>query len=416
MDRDLIKKAAEGITFEENVSTIAYENIVFFSLAEGGAMGCPGEVLIATKTNNAVKWYCLNTMTIPHKDLLAIYPPLETFDCGIFGMASGIQDGWNHVDLGFGNHLLVRDDYYNAFSNAVEELHAKSVGEIYAHWRGIAQLLLLNYVTESKAFEMLKRVLDEIDEHEYPEICSTISANIDLESECVYDDAFSIAQQLHELDGTKQLPESVGKFMLAVYEGEMNCGNVDAACDIGSLYYTGRAGEQNYSKAIKYYTIAADGGCRQAQENLGYCYYYGRDTEVDYKKAFHYFALGAFDGHIRSLYKIGDMYRNGYYVEKNAKEAFYIYRRCADTMRGDALSFVGADVMMRLGDCYFEGVGTEVDYKLALEYYQRSERLFYERLLEGDFMIKGCYEKVIERQREARELLREALPDFDWVK
>lgn len=270
--------------------------------------------------------------------------------------------------------------------------------------------------TEAKAFEMLKRVLDEIDESEYPEIYSTISANIDVENECIYDDAFFIAEQLHELDGAKQLPKSVAEFMIAVYEGEMNRGNVDAACDMGSLYYTGRAGEQNYSKAIKYYTIAANGGCRQAQENLGYCYYYGRDTEVDYKKAFHYFALGAFDGHICSLYKIGDMYRNGYYVEKNENEAFYIYRRCADTMHSDALPLVGADVMMRMGDCYFEGIGTEIDYKVALEYYQKAEHLFYERLIEGDFMIKGCYEKVIKRQEKARAYLCEVLPDFDWVK
>lgn len=416
MNRDLIKNAADGITYEDNVRAISYEDIVFFSLAEGGAMGCPGEVLIATKKDDFVKWYCLNTMTIPHKDLLTIYPPLETFDCGIFGMASGIQDGWNHVDLGFGNHLLVRDDYYDAFNSTISELHAKNIGEIYANWRGIAYLLLLNYVTDTKSYELLKEILDEVDEREYPEIYNTVSVNIDTESECVYDDAFSIAQQLHEMDGTKQLPESVKKFLVTVYEGEMNCGNADAACDLGSLYYTGRAGEQDYTKAIKYYRIAADGGCRQAQENLGYCYYYGRDTEVDYKKAFHYFALGAFDGHIRSLYKIGDMYRNGYYVEKNESEAFYIYCRCADTMNGDALSFVGADVMMRMGDCYFEGTGTEINYKVALEYYQKAERLFYERLIEGDFMIKGCYEKVIERQTEARERLSEALPDFDWVK
>lgn len=112
--------------------------------------------------------------------------------------------------------------------------------------------------------------------------------------------------------------------------------------------------------------IPGDG---QAQENLGYCYYYGRDMPVDYEKAFHYFALGAFDGHIRSLYKIGDMYRNGYYIPPNEAEAFCIYRRCEETMTEAALPLVGADVMMWLGDCYFSGIGTQVDDKKALEYY-----------------------------------------------
>lgn len=416
MDRALIKQAAESIVIEESARGAVYEDIVFFSFAESGAMGSPGEVLIAAKRGDSARWYCLNTETTPYEELLAIYPPLDSFDCGVLGRASGIEDGWKHIDLGFGNHLLVRDDYADAFSNAVCELRLESVGEIYASWRGIAQLLLLNYVTDAKAYELLRKISDEVDEWEYPEIFGVVSANIDTELECVCDHAFSIAQQLQESDETKLLPESVWDFLLTVYEGEINCGNADAACNLGALYYTGRAGEQDYSKAIKYYTVAADGGCRQAQENLGYCYYYGRDGEADYEKAFHYFALGAFDGHIRSLYKIGDMYRNGYYVEKNEREAFYIYCRCADTMNGDALPLVGADVMMRLGDCCFEGSGTKTDYKLALEYYQEAERLFYERLTSGDFMIKGCYKKVIDRQAQARARLIEALPDFDWVK
>lgn len=196
------------------------------------------------------------------------------------------------------------------------------------------------------------------------------------------------------------MPECVSKFLLKVYDEEIANGNADAACDIGSLYYTGRAGEQNYVKALEYYTIAADGGCRQAQENLGYCYYYGRGTKVNHEKAFHYFALEAFDGHICSLYKIGDMYRNGYYVKKNEHEAYRIYKRCLETMTDQALPFAGANVVMRIADCYYEGIGTGIDYELALEYYKRAERLFYKRLQDGDFMIKGSYEKVVLRQTE----------------
>lgn len=419
MDKRCIENAQNDIIFEDRstkTGDILYSDIVFFSLAEGGAMGCPGEVLIATKNKSGVKWYSMNTMNEEHEKLLRIFPPLETFDCGIFGKASGIQEGWNHVDLGFGNHLLVRDDYFEPFQDAVTELKPEHVGVIYSNWRGIAQLLLKNILTNLETFEWLRDILETIDSDEYPEIYEIISNHIDLDTESVFDSAFYIAQRMHEADGEKQLPESVAKFMCAVYEGEAKCGNADAACDIGSLYYTGRAGEQNYSKAVEFYTIAANGGCRQAQENLGYCYYYGRDVKVDYQKAFHYFALGAFDGHIRSLYKIGDMYRSGYYVEKNEKEAFYIYQRCAETMCAESVSLVGADVMMRMADCYFEGLGTERDYRKALDYYQKAEKLFYDRLMTGDFMIKGCYEKVIARQEEARENLMEELPGYDWVK
>lgn len=271
-------------------------------------------------------------------------------------------------------------------------------------------------MTNKQAYKMLTKILNTISEEDYPKICNTIFAHIDEDNEEIYTSPYIVCGELHEADGTKQLPECVAQFLLKVYEEEISNGNADAACDIGSLYYTGRAGEQSYAKALKYYTIAADGGCRQAQENLGYCYYYGRDTEVDYEKAFHYFALGAFDGHIRSLFKIGDMYRNGYYVKKNEQESFRIYEQCLDTMTDVAMPLVGADVMMRLGDCYFEGIGTEVDFELALEYYQKAERLFYTRLQEGDFLMKGNYKRVIARQEEVRKKMIEELPNYDWTK
>ena len=271
-------------------------------------------------------------------------------------------------------------------------------------------------MTEEIIYKQLIHILSEISEDEYPETYEAIEMNLDQEEETVYDTAYGVACDLHNADITKQMPKCVADFILSAYEEEVAEGNADAACDIGSLYYTGRCGEQSYTKAMKYYTISAKGGCRQAQENLGYCYYYGRDTAVDYEKAFHYFALGAFDGNIRSLYKIGDMYRNGYYVEKNQQEAFRIYRRCVETMTEFAIPEVGADVMMRMGDCYFEGIGVEVDNKLAMEYYQKAERMFFDRLEDGDFLIKGCYDKVIRRQAEVRQRMQEQLPGFEWAK
>ena len=146
MDKELVNQAQETIVFEETTEniyqTINHEDVVFFSLAEHGAMGYPGEVLVATKNNNGVKWYCFNTMVDSFENLCSIYPPLETFHCGLFGKVNGIQNGWHHVDLGMGNHLLVREDYISAFQNAVSELHAESLGEVYASWQGIAQSLL----------------------------------------------------------------------------------------------------------------------------------------------------------------------------------------------------------------------------------------------------------------------------------
>ena len=142
----------------------------------------------------------------------------------------------------------------------------------------------------------------------------------------------------------------------------------------------------------------------------------GDKNEKDYEKAFHYFALGAFDGHLISLYKIGDMYRYGLYVTRNEKEAFYIYNHCCNTMTEEALPRCGADVFIRMGDCLFEGIGVERDYRAAMYYYQNAERLFYDRLMSGDSMIQKQYEKCIERQSEVRKLLQDMIPDYNWAK
>ena len=110
------------------------------------------------------------------------------------------------------------------------------------------------------------------------------------------------------------------------------------------------------------------------------------------------------------------MYRFGYYVEKSEIEAYRIYSRCYDTLTEKAIPLVGADIMMRMGDCFFEGVGVERDYEKALDYYQQAERLFYRRIMEGDYLIRKCYERVMERQVQSREKLKQQMPEYDWIR
>lgn len=73
-------------------------------------------------------------------------------------------------------------------------------------------------------------------------------------------------------------------------------------------------------------------------------------------------------------------------------------------------------IMMRLGDCFFNGIGTEVDNKQALKYYQLAEQMYYERLESGDFLIKNCYKHILRNQEEARQRLNDVLPGYEWTK
>lgn len=268
-------------------------------------------------------------------------------------------------------------------------------------------------MTEKYLYDQLINILNNLNKADYPEIASIIEFNISEDGK-VYKDAYDIASRLHDADGAQVLPKDVTKLLTDIYLEEISKENAGAMTDLGSLYYTGRCGEQNYEKAVYYYTMADKLGERQATENLGYCYYYGRAGEIDYKKAYHYFVKGALDGHLTSLYKVGDMYRNGYYVEKDERQAFYIYNHCYSQMTEINAHIIGADISKRMGDVYYYGIGTEPNLQMALKFYQESEQFFYVKINNGDYYAKKGLESVIQQQNEIRALLIDELPEFKW--
>lgn len=270
-------------------------------------------------------------------------------------------------------------------------------------------------MTEKHIYEKLKSILEKLDIEKYSETFDVISYIID-EDANVYCTPFDIACDLHNSDQAEVMPKCVADFVIEIYLDEIKKENAGAMTNLGSLYYTGRCGEQNYEKAIKYYTMADEHGERQATENLGYCYYYGRSVPIDYEKAFHYFVKGALDNHLNSLYKIGDMYRNGYYVKKDEKEAFYIYRHCYEQMTEKCAELIGADICVRMGNVYYYGIGTSKNLELALKYYQQAEQYFYVKLKNGDYFSQQGLMDVLEKQNLIRAEITKKLPNFDWTK
>ena len=69
-----------------------------------------------------------------------IFPPLQTFDCGLFGNVLGIPRGWRHVDLGAGNHLLVRKRIYPEFAACTTGMPSP---EIYQNYLEIGVKILM---------------------------------------------------------------------------------------------------------------------------------------------------------------------------------------------------------------------------------------------------------------------------------
>lgn len=78
------------------------KDIRMVMLAEGGAMGEPGVVVIVEKQKSGVRVshanYCYGDFDMDK--FAKVFTPLQTLDCGLFGRATGIAPGWHHVDLG----------------------------------------------------------------------------------------------------------------------------------------------------------------------------------------------------------------------------------------------------------------------------------------------------------------------------
>ncbi len=261
--------------------------------------------------------------------------------------------------------------------------------------------------------EKLLELSKVVDYGEYPQTADMISTMLS----GYPDDDFDVACALEQCDKTTTLHPSVASFIEEVLLNKIESQSFESANLLGVLYYSGRIGEQNYEKAVKYYSLAAQWGSAVASENLGYCYYYGRLGEVDYEKAFHHFAKGAFLGMPISLYKIGDMYRYGYYVKKDEMLAFeiYNYALCA-TEKGDENQYQNSkcDIYMRIADFLFEGDAIKQDYNTAIELYAFSMNEFRKRITnEGEYYLKGNYEHCKEMVRKLSDVLESEFPEWD---
>lgn len=268
-------------------------------------------------------------------------------------------------------------------------------------------------MNERDIVEKISMILEQLDVEMYPETYDYL----DYLSNCeeIEEIPSEIADGLVQLDTPKEFPSYLIDFIKELYEQGIKDEIASAMNNLGAQYYDGGRGfEQDFSKAVAYYEMAAEHGDRQAQENLGYCYFYGRNMPINYEKAFHYFALGAFDGHLNSLYKIGDMYLNGYYVKKNEKEAYRIYMHCLDIMTEEEAKYVAGPIYLRLGRMYLYGNGVEEDLRNSLICYHKAEVYLYDMVKRGEKMYQKSYRASIAGQQMAREKMEKTLPKQEW--
>ena len=69
------------------------------------------------------------------ENLEKVFPPLTDFNRELMGFGAQKPEGWHYSYLGFGNHLLVRDDMNKGFREAAKKLLDEDTNAIlYGIW------------------------------------------------------------------------------------------------------------------------------------------------------------------------------------------------------------------------------------------------------------------------------------------
>ncbi len=149
---------------------------------------------------------------------------------------------------------------------------------------------------------------------------------------------------------------------------------------------------------------------------LGYIYYYGRCTggEPEYEKAFMYFSIGAAGGVYESRYKLSDMFRHGYGVPKNnrisASMIWKLYKENLKHILNGGFDNKFADIALRAGNLFKDGVNCEADPDDAYYYYLQADFAIKMRMLETDYYGDAKVADGI------RKTIEEILPQTSYVK
>ncbi len=193
------------------------------------------------------------------------------------------------------------------------------------------------------------------------------------------------------------------------YQKAAEQGDAEAQLELAICYYFGKVVERNYLEVVKWCRMAADQGLEEAQCLLGICYENGYGVKKDDFEAVNYYRKAADQGQVVAQAYLGDCYYFGKGIEENKHKAVEWYRKAVDN-RGnfDALGFIGSEMVgfelsghvLRLGDCYKNGVGVAKDESEAVKLYRKVAEVGLTflseergaRRLEAMYRLADCYE------------------------
>jgi TPR repeat protein len=154
---------------------------------------------------------------------------------------------------------------------------------------------------------------------------------------------------------------------LTWYKKAATLGYAPAMWQVGLLYETGDAGEQDLAQAARWYKQAADLNEPRAMTDLGGLYEKGRGVDKDLAQAAALYRKAADLKYPPAMVNLGVFCENGIAVEKNLAQARTWYEQAADLNNSTAMFYLGV--------LYEKGKGVTVDYDKAMAWYKKAADL-----------------------------------------
>ncbi len=127
------------------------------------------------------------------------------------------------------------------------------------------------------------------------------------------------------------------KAMKLYSQAAENGGNPTALYKLGYYHFYGITVERDLSKAVDFYTLAAERSHPLGQHHLGICYYNGFGVKKDLTIAFRWFKASADAGYAQGQYQVASMYEYGKGVSQDIQTAIKYYKLSAKNQNPNAM-------------------------------------------------------------------------------
>merc|ERR1719427_403913 len=117
---------------------------------------------------------------------------------------------------------------------------------------------------------------------------------------------------------------------LNYFQQAATCGNAVAMAFLGMMFLYGKGLPPDYKKAFDYFQKAADQSWVDGQLHLGNMYYNGWGVRKDYKMAIKYFNLASQSGHVLAFYNLAEMHATGTGMLRSCPTAVELFKNVAE--------------------------------------------------------------------------------------